>query len=62
MNFLKLDHFKTSLSMKMELIKVKEVRLVNMSYNIIVVRDRSRAICQLLSDPTKLQEEREFAK
>jgi len=27
-----------------------------------IVRDKSRALCELLSDPAKLQEEREFAR
>lgn len=31
-------------------------------YNTLIVRDKSRALCEILSDPSKLQEEREFAR
>jgi len=30
--------------------------------NLWIVRDKSRAVCELLSDVEKLQQEREFAK
>lgn len=33
-----------------------------MYYNKHIVRDKSKAICDLLNDPQKLQEEREFAR
>lgn len=29
---------------------------------LFVVRDKSRALCELLSDPSRLQQEREFAR
>lgn len=37
--------------MKMELIEVKEVTIIAYKYVIIIVRDRSKAICELMSDP-----------
>jgi hypothetical protein len=47
--------------MKMAPIEVLEVYLLLFNRNYIV-RDKARMICDLLSDPYRLQEEREFAK
>jgi hypothetical protein len=44
------------------LIEVKEVLLLFHKLTINIVRDKARAICELLGDPQKLQEEREFAR
>lgn len=46
----------------MGLTKAKEVTRIPVHLNIFIVRDKSRAICELLSDSQKLQEEREFAR
>lgn len=35
---------------------------LNISINILIVRDKARAICELLSDANRLNEEREFAR
>lgn len=43
------------------LISLKYINIFTITYWYIV-RDKSRAICELLSDPNKLQEEREFAR
>ena len=42
--------------------EAKEVSVALKVLYILIVRDKSRAICDLLNDPQKLQEEREFAR
>ncbi len=57
-------------SRKMELIAVKEVcfasfffeKILTRFFFAVTVRDKSRELCELLSDPTMLQNEREFAR
>ena len=54
----------------MELIAAKEVCFASFLFKIffahyilaVTVRDKSRELCELLSDPTMLQNEREFAR
>jgi hypothetical protein len=62
MIYLRLDLYKIFPIQKMELIEVKEVLLLFHKLTINIVRDKARAICELLGDPQKLQEEREFAR
>lgn len=54
------EHSKIFHIQKMVLIVDKEVTKYHKL--ISIVRDKSRAICELLSDPSKLQTERDFAR
>ena len=54
--------FTISLIRKTELIRDREVSRVNFLYFFFLVRDKSRELCELLSDPNLLQQEREFAR
>lgn len=61
MIYSRLERFKIFPIQKVDKIEAREVKLF---FKLIqsIVRDKSRALCELLSDPQKLQEEREFAR
>lgn len=48
---LRSEPFKILTIMIMELKEVKEVTIITYKYLILIVRDRSKAICELMSDP-----------
>ena len=51
MTCLRFDLYKISPTQKMDKIEVKEVIIISHRLTSDIVRDKSRAICELLSDP-----------
>ena len=51
-----------SVSSRCTFLEITQVVLIKIFYLIIIVRDKSRELCELLSDATMLQNEREFAR